>query len=848
MLKKEELTLKKLFSEVEFMSGAETDIDFFVKDPRACEEIKIVFRKILKGLESPSELEKLFIKNEQFIDINQLILILFRNYRDQTQYIDSNMEEIARRRGVSLQKLELQQKYDKKMLEILRPLLRDMNTIRFYIINDNENNKVMYLDTEAEAKKKTRRNSRKERYLKDINKALGDKEVNGKGLPYLIQFLHDSDLEDYIFTKPGIEEVIINAAKLNTRNEENEKEFLIKVGEQLERVIEYIDFEKLFLITAYRAEIEMDTKGDKLKSESREAVKVILSFILSKVDRSRKFEGEVEDIDNKTKIHISYSFQDIQNALERFYIDKNNNTMYMTKEKKEEIRSKLLNGEIQLNEIEPTKLDCLQMKKEEIYELMKKSNVNFIYITEMTELDSKMVETAIKHIKHCDKGLLTYLFKKQLIDFNTIKRLYLSEIIDAECIKDFVLENQINDFMENKEIISQYQLFIESEGEEKEKQEGILKKYIELYYELYLEGKSAEEVEEIQNSFLEENLEAMLDDKSIKFFFESGLLSKNQLIEWCGVETLDEIPIQELRQLFKQGRIERKYIENKAIPEIILNPDIDYEVKKQYILDGIFSMINILEFYKKGIIYSNDFDEFYKKGIIGKNAYELGKKYRNKEELEQTSGSKIILDGIPKTKISIVRQANSNEPRNISKKDNLVILPSERAKLFKILGAKLAHIKKEKDDPDSAFYDYNFYALNLDKSDELKLDTIIIAERIYKNKNEKTGVAVDNATYLFKYEDFLVTSNLNKKDMMRERKNIVYRAKHTKSWGINVIDKILQIAQNGNEKSEDKGWRKLIKGLQPYYATNKDCYDDSQIIEILNQAARIANRRIYISV
>ena len=107
---------------------------------------------------------------------------------------------------------------------------------------------------------------------------------------------------------------------------------------------------------------------------------------------------------------------------------------------------------------------------------------------------------------------------------------------------------------------------------------------------------------------------------------------------------------------------------------------------------------------------------------------------------------------------------------------------------------------------------------------------------------------MDNATYLFKYEDFLVTSNLNKKDMMRERNNKVYRAKHTKSWGINVIDKILQIAQNGNEKSEDKGWRKLIKGLQPYYATNKDCYDDSQIIEILNQAARIANRRIYISV
>lgn len=852
MLKNEKINLEVLLSDIQYLSETEADIDFFCTDENAKKEIKRRFKSIINNGEYTNKLKDVIVKNSEFIDVNKLILVMYRNYRDSLRYVEENKAKVARVNGVSLRQMDMQQVVKKKCLKELSEHLKGMNTIYTYAFNNSGKFETRVIDTKKETNQIGKRRPRNEKTLKEINKLLGDKEVQGKGLVYLFQFIEEKDLDEFVFNFSGFESQVTYAASQNADLDKNDDiKNLTLIAEQFEKVIDYADLDSLFLIATYRAEQKL--KNNKISNEAIEIVENIVKKISNLVQKGKEIEGEAfKDENSYEKEHIKYSFDDLKKFTKKFYINEQGKTEYLSDDDALEIKNKLLNGNIQAKDIDMGKLIQIGMNKEEVFSLMSASNSNFEYIAEKLNLEPAMIQAALINIKKCDTELLIRLFSKNMINNETVKKLYLYDVLNKNDINELMQKFKISDLVKDEELLEEYEKS-QKENLETGEEDKKIKKLIDLYICIKAKNNTEQEKQKLKESFFENNIEKLLESEgSIEYFFKNGLVSKEKMVEWCGKEILSDLPLEELRTLFLEGKIEQKDIENKAILEIMLDPEVDYETKKQYILDGVFSRINIVRFYKKMIIYPKDFDEFYEKGLVGKFEYEAAKKERNKDDLEKSSKMPLgELEAIPAEKFYVKKCGISKEPAIKSRKKN-VILPSERVKLFKTLGAKYIGVKKGQDDKNSAFYDYNFYALNLDKSEELKLNTIIIAERIYQDKKEKTGIAVDNATYLFTYEDYLVNCNLNKQDMLRERKNIIYRVHHTQKWGISLIEKILQIAKNEKEENIDSNskkieWGKIIKGLSPYYAKSEVPgygYDDSDIIDILNHAADIFKRKI----
>lgn len=854
MLKKEKIKLEVLLSDIQYLSETEADIDFFCTDEIAKKEIKRKFKSIINNGEYTNKLKDIIVKNSEFIDINKLLLVMYRNYKDSLKYVEENKAKVARVNGVTLRQMDMQQVVKKKCLKELAGHLKDMNLIYTYAFNNSGKFETRVIDTKKETHQIGKRRPRNEKILKEINKLLGDKEVQGKGLVYLFQFIEENDLDEFVFNFPGFENQVTYAASQNADLDKNDDiKNLTLIAEQFEMVIDYADLNNLFLIATYRAEQKL--KDNKISTEAIEVVEGIVKKISNLVEKDKKIKGDVfKDENSKEKESIEYSYDDLKRLLRKFYVNTQGKKEYLSDEEAIEVKEKLLNGEVQAKDIDIAKLKKIGMNKEEVFRLMSASNSNFEYISEILNLEPAMIQVAFINIKKCDIELLINLCSKNMITSENVKNLYLEDILNKEDVKKLIEKVEIQELIKDDELLGKYEQSKKEESES-EKEEEKLKKLIDLYICINAKNDTEQEKQELRENFFENNIEKLLESEgSIEYFFKNGLISKEKMVEWCGKDVLSDLPLKELRTLFLEGKIGQKDIENRAILEIMLDPEVDYATKKQYILDGVFSRINIVRFYKKMIIYPKDFDEFYEKGLVGKFEYEVAKKERNKEDLEKSSKMPLgELESIPTEKFFVKKCGLSKEPSTKSKKKS-VVLPSERVKLLKLLGAKAIGVKKGQDDKNSAFFDYNFYALNLDKSEELKLDTIIIAERVYQDRKEKTGIAVDNATYLFTYEDYLVNCNLNKRDMLRERKNIIYRVHHTQRWGISLIEKILQIDKGEKEENIDSNskkieWGKIIKGLSPYYAKSEAPgygYDDSDIIDILNHTADIFKRKIYI--
>lgn len=157
-----------------------------------------------------------------------------------------------------------------------------------------------------------------------------------------------------------------------------------------------------------------------------------------------------------------------------------------------------------------------------------------------------------------------------------------------------------------------------------------------------------------------------------------------------------------------------------------------------------------------------------------------------------------------------------------SNKEKLILDPNLRQKYIDMLGLYRIDVECEEESP---FYNYEFYATP-DETGAIGANSVIIAERYYQNKyNEKT-FAINNATYFFKYKDFLVLSNLQKKDMMEERENIVFRASHTVTtqkrqgkWAKSVLDNVLRTMMGSDLKglTENEKRQKLINKMKNMY-------------------------------
>ena len=107
-----------------------------------------------------------------------------------------------------------------------------------------------------------------------------------------------------------------------------------------------------------------------------------------------------------------------------------------------------------------------------------------------------------------------------------------------------------------------------------------------------------------------------------------------------------------------------------------------------------------------------------------------------------------------------------------------LIDPNVRWEFLKALKCKFPRDKDiNNQDPNNPFYNYEFYVIEND-SDEAEKDSIVIAERFFKDRYSEDEYATSNATYIWQYKDYLIAQRMltseQKKNKKADKEHIVH--------------------------------------------------------------------------
>ena len=167
-----------------------------------------------------------------------------------------------------------------------------------------------------------------------------------------------------------------------------------------------------------------------------------------------------------------------------------------------------------------------------------------------------------------------------------------------------------------------------------------------------------------------------------------------------------------------------------------------------------------------------------------------------------------------------------------STSNKTLIDPSIRYEFLKLLGAREAEAIIE--DENNAFYNYEFFVIP-DANGELQANSVVVAERFFKDKETQDAFATDNATYFFQYKDLMVNSNLTKKEMMEGRENVVFTASHRAgSWAVTVLRRIAETLAGESfkdYKNRDDRAGRILDELHKIYTAE----EISSILELTRQ-------------
>ena len=383
-------------------------------------------------------------------------------------------------------------------------------------------------------------------------------------------------------------------------------------------------------------------------------------------------------------------------------------------------------------------------------------------------------------------------------------------------------------------------------------------RYLDLYKEILL-NDNPRETKKYSLNFMEQMIENY--DKrhidthitQLEEFYKQGLLTLNTIIEWNDPSVIETF----LTDLYKENIIQlndvKKFVKNGNLPfeyikQLVWEENINYEERLKLLEEGWIPEEEIFELYSKALIREDDLLKLSQKSIISKQKTLDIINNTQLQDLEKYSNIVLVI-GDKLQKIKRDDSLDFNEEKNTSSKSSkpkLMIDPNERESLFSLL--KAGKPNKVEISETSPFYNYEFYIIP-DESGKVNLNSVIIAERIYeekeehiKNPNTTIKYATDNATYFFKYKDLMVLSNyLKKDDAIKETKNIIFKANHTLAndkrnghWAASVIYGVAKtmLSSDLKEYSKDNQRKIIVEKLSKVYT-----YDELE--KILDKGSSI---------
>ena len=830
MKKLNKITLKELLDSTDLLMHL-SDILYFCDDVETINEFVNSTRK--NSDLNYKEIKDFLIKHENKINKQKLLLLIVKNYSDNIQLIDSILKDNTyKSKSNNSETLELiiQKQKQEQNLNIAKKIGKGMDeSFAFYFYNTDTNRYDINIIDSKELIDGIKINSSANlKRFKEINQDFMESDkTETVGIEYLLQSIVLTDFNN-IFPNEQIgdnmrtllleNQILKNNVKTrkeieNLKNQnydeyenliENNKfhDILSDMKNLLEKYIKYVDIDKLLAISAYRFEESLENEF--ISIENAPAIKEILNTIIKHTKNNKTLTLSLQDRKNSYDLKdIEYSLTDIINCINRFTDDS-----YIKKSQIEEYKNKINSEELTLFDLDPQYVKIC-FSPSELENIAKLNSQNLQYVSTILQWNKDKILNNIKFQKNCPVELLKDFMTKKIIYPNDIISLYKDNIIDIEYIKNLKEYSNFSNEISASELISLYDNYNKNKSEEN----NLINytRYLDLYKEILL-NDNPKETEKYSLNFMEQMIENY--DKrhidthitQLEEFYKQGLLTLNTIIEWNDPSVIETF----LTDLYKENIIQlndvKKFVKNGNLPfeyikQLVWEENINYEERLKLLEEGWIPEEEIFELYSKALIREDDLLKLSQKSIISKQKTLDIINNTQLQDLEKYSNIVLVIGD----KLQKIKRDDSlyfNEEKNTSSKSSkpkLMIDPNERESLFSLL--KAGKPNKVEISETSPFYNYEFYIIP-DESGKVNLNSVIIAERIYeekeehiKNPNTTIKYATDNATYFFKYKDLMVLSNyLKKDDAIKETKNIIFKANHTLAndkrnghWAASVI-------------------------------------------------------------
>lgn len=873
MGKKIKMNLQEMLSRIDLILR-ENDIVYFCNN----EAIMREFMEKYTGRKNKiSEVKQFLIDHEEYIDKERLILLIAKNYKDNIAMIKERIEALEKgnlennsfQEFTELQALKIQYNTQTRMLEKALSLGRGIESfLTFYYYDDiQQRYRVEVVDSRELIDGKKVSNSNNLKRFDEIDSYFKNEDEQ-LGMEYVIQSILLTDLycvfpnEQFgndIRTMILENEVVragtktreeLQALKTFDTQEEyvkvidnvNFKGLLPDVKKTLREYVQYIDIDKLLLVSAYRFNegLENGYVDSRLIMSAKEILKGILCNI-----KSTNAQVECCQLQSK-KDHtykleeVSYSTRDIKSCISQF-----SNERYLTTEEISEYKEKVSNQEITLAQMKSDEIDVV-FSKHELEELSVLNDDNLLYVSSKYEWNTNKLMNTIQTMGLCSSNLLIKLLEDKKIDSAQVIELYEKNLISLDDLKSIKEIVELSKDISFEKLNSYYK-------ESKEHPEDIellnkYNKYSNLYRTILLSDESEEEIQETSNMAIEKTVEEFDGNdynEAAKNYYRDGIITLDSIAEWSDenlITTLfDEglITLEDMERLVRKQKLSFDYLSN-IYSEIAKGNDIEYDERLRLIKRGFIKEEDIIGLYTENLIFENDLRELSKTGFVREEEMKKAINSRTMKELEKNSSIRLTgLNTLTKRNNDIYSNGEyAGEGINIKDKTfKLIIDPNERAAFIHLLKAYRADTDLEEDSP---FYNYEFYVIP-DESGDIGLNSVVIAERYYEDKETEEKFATNNATYFFKYKDLMVLSNLRKSEMTKERKNIVFTANHalatekkSGSWASSIIYGITRtmLSSDLKEYSKDEQRQIIIQKLS-------EIYSYEEIFEILDKATEI---------
>ena len=868
------LKLEEIFELVgNMLSG--TDIIYFCNDEKVVDAYLDLYDYRHNNLK---EIQEFLIENEEKIDKEKLVFAIYLNYKNNLGIINDKIDRLSSNISENTEELYryiTQQELQSKFMKKAEGLLKDSDV---YILKVRLENDRLYSDLYSSREMTQNRRRSESRNLERIKQIDEDLSADGNGSIYLLQVLILSDLKFILpDEQSGIElrECILNNAVYNkgeydVRQLNNIKDldhnkyaeiidgiepdyFLPELRKEIIRNIRFVDMDKMLLLIAYRFEEYLEEVDD---SELKTGMlKEFVEYVKSKIkDKDIGFDEELEKRVTYEPIQVKYTYKDLEKFSRRIIGDS-----YIKKSEIEKTRQALKTGEVTLDEIEGPLCGLLDLEDNDFEEIMHYSDENFVYAVELLNLEQEQILSKFRqYTNSVSMAVIGYLYESKKINLQEIIDLYSEELISAEFFKEFSADIDVSEELNLPKIHEQY-LFVKKQKEQNQEEINKLDKMIELYKLSNLEEKTSEELEELSDKVMYEIAENFEDENDILFYYGKGLVTLRTVAEWSGANTIEK--------LYNEEKITFEDIENldinsdikqSILEKVIMEKAESYSQEEllEYINKGYLSEDNILKIYETLPMNEVYAEDMFNKGIISVPIY-IQIINRGKEILEEQAdisfgnllamGSRnfslnLVEDEMEESNIAIgdvpvSKKKNEQADEDTSKisrynftmrTSETLIDPNVRWEFLKALKCKFPRDKDiNNQDPNNPFYNYEFYVIEND-SDEAEKDSIVIAERFFKDRYSEDEYATSNATYIWQYKDYLIAQRMltseqkkNKKAVLQETEGVVYVANHRPgSWVVSLLYKIAQ-AKAGKSFEEyrntDKGANKVLEQLEKLY-------------------------------